>query len=163
MDDRTLRVLEYAKILEMLAEHCSFSLSKEFARSLRPRTNRQFVRGLLSETTEAVAFLHSAGEPPFGAVTDVRDAAARAGIGSQLIGADLWAICETLRSGSRGSGPYWRPKGLPVLKGLASLTDLIGLRSTREIDRRRKVLDGASSTLASIRRDITVTGNRMRP
>jgi DNA mismatch repair protein MutS2 len=166
MDDRTLRVLEYAKILEMLAEHCSFSLSKEFARSLRPRTNRQFVRGLLSETTEAVAFLHSAGEPPFGAVTDVRDAAARAGIGSQLTGADLWAICETLRSGSRYKRAILEASGdYPILKGLAaSLTDLIGLRTLleRSIGEEGEVLDGASSTLASIRRDITVTGNRIR-
>jgi len=166
MDDRTLRVLEYEKILEMLAEHCSFSLSKEFARSLRPRTNPQFVRGLLSETTEALSFLHSAGEPPFGAVTDVRDAASRAKIGSQLSGEDLWAICETLRSGSRYKRAVLEASGHhPILKGLAAgLADLNSLRALleRSIGEEGEVLDGASSTLASIRRDITVTGNRIR-
>ena len=36
MDDKTLRILEFFKILERLANFCSFSASVEKAHALRP-------------------------------------------------------------------------------------------------------------------------------
>lgn len=166
MDERTLRVLEYARVLDMLAEQCSFSLSKELARSLRPKINLQFVRGLLSETTEAAEFLDCSGEPPFGAVSDVRESVSRARVGGQLSGSELLAIADTLRSGSRykrailDSGGEYR-----ILQGIAArLVDLPDLRVTLEksVGEDGEVLDSASPRLASIRRDISATSNRVR-
>lgn len=166
MDDRTLRVLEYEKILEMLAGLCSFSLSKDLARSLRPKTNPYFVKGLLSETTEALEFLRREGEPPFGAITDVRTSVARARVGGQLTGPELFAISDVLRCGSRYKHAILEAKGdYPILKNLAaSLADLTDLRITLEksIGEDGQVLDSASQRLAAIRRNIAATNSAVR-
>jgi DNA mismatch repair protein MutS2 len=166
MDERTLRVLEYSKVLEMLAEHCSFSLSKDLARSLWPKMNKQFVQGLLSETTEARDFLRYSGEPPFGAVTDVRGAVARARVGGTLSGAELLAISDTLRSGSRYKRAILDCSGdYRIIKGIASgLVDLSSLRSIldKSIGEDGEVLDSASPSLAAVRKSIAVTSNRIR-
>ncbi len=166
MDEKTLRVLEYQRVLEMLADHCSFSFSKQLARSLRPKTSLQFVKGLLSETTEAAEFLNRSGEPPFGAVTDVRAAVSRARIGGSLSGAELLAISDTLRCGARYKRAILEAKDdYPILESIASsVADLADLRATLEksIGEDGDVLDTASPRLASIRKDISVISNRVR-
>ena len=53
MDNKTLNVLEYHKILERLSNFCDFSASKELSRALRPTVNFDEATRLLAETTEA--------------------------------------------------------------------------------------------------------------
>ena len=55
MDERTLRVLEYPKIKQMLTERCASSLGKARAEALTPSTSLRRARAALSETSEAAA------------------------------------------------------------------------------------------------------------
>ena len=46
--------LEFDKIMAMLAEECSFSMTKEMAFEIKPKKNIEKVKLTLAETTEAV-------------------------------------------------------------------------------------------------------------
>ena len=53
MDEKTLRTLEYPKILDRLTEYCAFSASVDKARKLKPLVKLHEARGRLAETSEA--------------------------------------------------------------------------------------------------------------
>ena len=53
MNPRALRVLEYPKILERLAQHCAFSGGAELAESLLPSDDLVTVQEWLLQTGEA--------------------------------------------------------------------------------------------------------------
>ena len=57
MNERTLRVLEYNKILEMLADQAVSRAAKRLAAELKPSDSVYDVREMLSETSEAVSVI----------------------------------------------------------------------------------------------------------
>ena len=57
MDEKTLTLLEFPKVLERLAGYTAFAASAELARSLRPTTDIEDARLRLAETSEAVSLL----------------------------------------------------------------------------------------------------------
>ncbi len=82
MDEKTLIMLEYPKILARLAEFCDFSASKELAEKLRPTNDFETAQRLLTETSEA-RFLLSTRDLTIGGSHDIRpsvDLAARGGV-----------------------------------------------------------------------------------
>ena len=82
MDEKTLHVLEYNKILDRLSGYCDFSASKELAQAIQPTAHLDEARRLLSETTEA-RFLLSTRDLSIGGSHDIRhsaDLAARGGV-----------------------------------------------------------------------------------
>jgi len=82
MDEKTLTMLEYPKILARLAEFCDFSASKELAEKLRPTADFETAQRLLAETSEA-RFLLSTRDLTIGGSHDIRpsvDLAARGGV-----------------------------------------------------------------------------------
>ncbi|HBN28812.1 MAG TPA: hypothetical protein DD421_07215, partial [Clostridiaceae bacterium] len=54
MNERTLRVLEYDKIKNMLMENAESSLGKELCSNLKPSTSEYEVKDSLKETQEAI-------------------------------------------------------------------------------------------------------------
>ena len=82
MDEKTLHVLEYDKILDRLSGYCDFSASKELAQAIQPTAHLDEARRLLAETTEA-RFLFSTRDLTIGGSHDIRpsaDLAARGGV-----------------------------------------------------------------------------------
>ncbi len=82
MDEKTLTMLEYPKILARLAEFCGFSASKELAEKLRPTADFETAQRLLAETSEA-RFLLSTRDLTIGGSHDIRPSvnlAARGGV-----------------------------------------------------------------------------------
>ncbi|MCS7038762.1 MAG: hypothetical protein NZP34_04095, partial [Caldilineales bacterium] len=57
MNDHTLRVLEFDKILTRLAAYCSFAMSKELALAWRPTAQLAEARLWQQETEEARGLL----------------------------------------------------------------------------------------------------------
>ena len=83
MNPRTFQVLEYHKILEKVAGHCSFSGGSDLALSLLPSDDLVTVQQRLQLTHEAYRLLDQKTDISFGGVRDVRpevDRAERRGI-----------------------------------------------------------------------------------
>ncbi|MEN6345430.1 MAG: endonuclease MutS2 [Armatimonadia bacterium] len=97
MDERTLRVLEYEKVKQRLAEQAASSLGKNLALSLSPSARVKTVRAALAETAEARRLLERYGTPPFGGLTDAGPLVARARAGGRLEPDELLRIGDFLR------------------------------------------------------------------
>ena len=74
MDEKTLHLLEYPKILEQVAKYCAFSASAEKARLLRPATDIVEAKRLMAETSEAARLLSVNVDLSIGGARDVRSA-----------------------------------------------------------------------------------------
>lgn len=101
MDAHTLRVLEFARVLEKLAAHTSNSMGREAALALTPSTYPEIVRRRLQETREARHLLGMDSGMPLGGIHDVRQAVGRAAIGAQLVSRELLDIAATAGSARR--------------------------------------------------------------
>ncbi|NMA67137.1 MAG: endonuclease MutS2, partial [Clostridiaceae bacterium] len=97
MNDRTLRVLEFDKILNKLQERTASSLGRIFIEELRPVSDFSEVETRLKETTDAVAYLWRKGSAPFGGIHDISSSLKRVEIGSVLSISELLKVGDTLR------------------------------------------------------------------
>jgi DNA mismatch repair protein MutS2 len=156
MDERTLRILEFAKIRERLASRTVTRAGRELAEGLQPSGDVETVRAALAETVEADALTRD-GEVPLRGTHDVRDMLQRASIGSVLDPEELLGLRDTLTAIRRCKGHVQaRRDRVPVLADLAltmatfePLEDAI--RQVIAAD--GSVPDGASRELARIRRE----------
>ncbi len=96
MNPRTLRVLEFSKILERLTEFCAFSGGTEMARSLLPSDDLFTVQEWLAQTHEAYQLLGQKDDVSFGGVHDLRPMLDRAERRAMLLPPDLLEIKHTL-------------------------------------------------------------------
>jgi DNA mismatch repair protein MutS2 len=97
MDSKTLRVLEYTKILDRLAANCGFSASAALARALEPTTSYELALTRQQETKEARHLL-SVQDVGIGGAHDVREKVELARRGGVLETVDLLNIKYTLIS-----------------------------------------------------------------
>lgn len=72
MNDHTLRILEFDKILDRLGRFCSFEISGEMVRGWRPTTDLGEARLWQQETEEARSLLGQQPELHLGGVHDLR-------------------------------------------------------------------------------------------
>lgn len=71
MNSRTIKLLEYNRILEMLAEQAGSELTKERISKLEPMTHLHAIQDAQTETTEAVSVILYKGNIPVGAFPDL--------------------------------------------------------------------------------------------
>ncbi|MEA3408080.1 MAG: hypothetical protein U9R48_08380 [Chloroflexota bacterium] len=165
MDEHYLSILEYYKITAQLADHTSFSASRERALALRPSAKEAVVRRRLQETTEAKALLSERSDITIGGAHDVRPAAEHAALDAVLQPEDLLDIHSTLVSGRRLRKLLLRLEDeYPLLAGIATrITPLshISEEIERCLDEEGHVLDSASPELARIRRESAVARERL--
>ncbi len=165
MDEKTLQILEYPKVLEKLASYCAFSASKEKARSLHPTTDLEDARRLQAETREAVAFLSTRPDLTIGGARDVRAAVDLAAHGGVLTPAELIDIKYTLVAARTLSRTFEKMEAqFPHLfQIVAQLPPPSGLVDaiTRTLSERGDILDSASDKLGAIRREMRVAHERL--
>jgi DNA mismatch repair protein MutS2 len=184
MDSKSLRVLEYDKILERLAGFCDFSASTELARALQPTSNFDEAQRLLAETTEARLLL-SAHDLGIGGSHDIRPAVDLAARGGVLDPQQLLDIKSTLiacrelkkyfeksrdRAGRLAaatmtqevSRPYTcdYPRLAQIATGLPETYGIVDM-VTRVLSERGEVLDSASVRLDSIRHEMKIAHDRL--
>ncbi len=97
MEEKALRILEFDKICDRLAEQAVLSLTQEDCKNLRPETDIEKVRVLLSETDEAVALLLRRSNPPLSSLKDVSASMKRTEVGATLSMKELRNIAHLLR------------------------------------------------------------------
>ena len=165
MDDKTLQILEYPKILERVADYASFSPTAEKAKLLRPTSDLREAARRLAETTEAIELLISHPDLTIGGARDVRqqtDLASHAGL---LTPVDLLDIKSTLIAGRNLMRTFERLEDLyPRLAEIVAQIPLpVGLIDgiSRAISDRGEILDSASPKLAVIRKDLRVVHDRL--
>jgi DNA mismatch repair protein MutS2 len=155
VDSKSLEMLEFHRIREILAGFTSFSTSRELALNLEPLVNYDQVSLLLRQSAEARRLL--AEEPDFsiGGVHDIREAARMAALGKILEPLTLVEVQQTLtatrqlrRSLNRQS------KGFPRLWDIASgITEMPQLEKdiSNCLTPAAELLDSASPKLSTIR------------
>lgn len=161
MNPRSLRVLELPKIINMLAELVSCSLTRELVNALEPSGHFEEVRGRLAETDEASGLIMRHSSPPFGPVHDLKPHAKISTIGSFLSPGQLMEVSDTLRTARNVRQFILKNAGegseMPVLRGLAeTLVPVKALEDTinNAILGENLVSDNASHELRKIRREI---------
>lgn len=97
MNEKTLRILEFDKILNKLEDFATSKLGREHIRKLTPSADFSVVRDRLKETTDGVSFILKLGLPNLGGLKDIRGALKRLNVQGILNCKELLDIAETLR------------------------------------------------------------------
>ena len=165
MDDHTLRVLEFEKVLGLLADEAAFSVGRELCLAIRPATDFETVSVLQWETAEMRQLDHMGIDVPFAGAKDIRGAVQAASIGQLLEPSDLVDSAQTLHTAFRARQALERLRDrVPRLARIAeAISDFRVF--TDEVDRsitpRGEVADSASDTLATTRRELRQAQDRL--
>lgn len=159
ISQKTLRVLEFDKVLQLVQEQASFSAGKEAAISLQPVTEPRAVRARLDQTSEARKLLEAKPATHLGGAHDVRPAIRRAEVGAILSPAELMEIGSTLGAAHRIRAAVLSDDiEVPWLRRQADRMvedrDLVA-QLEQTFSERGDVLDSASPALRRIRSDIS--------
>ncbi|HHW30101.1 MAG TPA: endonuclease MutS2 [Clostridiaceae bacterium] len=98
MHERTLKVLEFDKIIRILANMTTSVLGREIAEQLLPETDQHRIKEMLDETDDAVSYILRKGNPPLGGIHDIRSSLKRLELGGVLNPGELLGIGDTLRA-----------------------------------------------------------------
>jgi DNA mismatch repair protein MutS2 len=165
MEQKTLSVLEFPRVLEALASHTSFSISHERAMQILPTTDLQLALTWQKETSEARRLLDVNSEVNLGGVVDIRVQLELCARGGVLIPTELLDVKNTLiaartllRSLGNLEGSY------PALSAVVmdppqpyGIIDTI----SRCISDHGDILDSASDKLAEVRREVKTAHGRL--
>jgi DNA mismatch repair protein MutS2 len=155
MDDKSLEMLEFPKIREILAEYTSFTASRELVMNLKPLQDYQRISLLLQQTAEARSLLALDKGFSIGSAHDIRDKARLAALEGILDPLSLLEIQQTLAA-LHDLRRYLKsiaadfPLLWSIAEGIAELHQ-IEKDITSCIDPAGEVLDSASPELAGIR------------
>lgn len=160
MNQKALKVLEYDKIIQLLAEQATSDAGKKRCLELIPMTDKQLITDAQAQTADALSRIYRKGNISFGGLKDPGFQMKRLEIGGCLNAAELLSIC-TLLEITRRAKAYSRENrddlpadSLDVLfAGLEPLTPLLE-EIRRCILAEDEISDDASPALHSVRRTI---------
>ncbi len=165
-DERTLRVLEYPRIVAALAEGTVTAMGRERALRLLPARDVDAVRTALQETTEAAALTADPGGVPVRGARDIEPSLGRAAADGMLEPQELLEVAQTLAVAREAHGfLHARREQAPRLAIIgARLTPLPDLEAaiTRALDEQGRVRDDASPQLRRIRDETRDVERRLR-
>ncbi len=163
-DSGTLRALEFAAIVELLAALTAFAPSRELAEATIPLADQVHVGLLHDQTDEATRLLSEQSQTTIGGARDVRQPLERARRGGRLTPSDLLEIAETLRATSLFAARLsdWRGTHLASLRDELDDAPQLRVRIERTVDESGEILDSASGELAAIRKRLRTAQDRVR-
>lgn len=165
MDERSLRVLEFHKIVDKLKEQAACELGRQAAARTSPTNNLETARRRQQETSEARLIIQTEGKIPLTGVRDIRVLIEKAKLESMLQPTDLLEVSQTLGSARRLRSFLVKLSDHYPL--ISSVGKRIGVFENIEQDVARciansgEVLDAASAALASTRKSIKSTHSRL--
>ena len=169
MNEKSLRVLEFNKIIDKLKTKASSSLGLKHIENLKPSNDFDEVKNTLLETSEAQAILIKRGLVSMDGIHDIEDKAKRAHVGATLDPGALLKIADCLRvarSLKRNlEGSEEEDFNYPIIQALTN-----ALYTFRDIEDRiytsivgeSEISDNASTTLKTIRRRIVQKNQSIR-
>ncbi len=158
MDYKSLEMLEFYRIREILSGFTSFALSRELALNLQPLSDYEQVSLLLRQSAEARNLLCLEPEFSIGEVTDIQQAARMATRGKLLTPQALVEIERTLASVRKLRQSLIKlPDELPLMCNIAS-----GIVELHQLEKdirsclmpTGELLDSASPRLATLRQQL---------
>lgn len=169
MQEKSLRVLEFYKIREMLTERAASELGKARCAALTPESDFAQIQRMQQETEEAATLIARTGVQPIGAFDDVEAQINRARVGGVLSPRELLMcarLMQTARSVRRAlvnekEEESATPHIVTLARALLPMRDLedeiFGAILSEE-----EIADSASPALAAIRRKIRSANERIR-
>ena len=170
MENRVLKTLEFDKIRDMAATHCTSFAGRSYMEELVPVSDFDEVVKLLEETDEGLSILRVRGNVPMGGISDIRPHAKRAQMGGMLSAFELMETANTIRA-SRNLRQFieaivadedieiphfiTKKEAIPVLTGLEHEINAC-------IDDNAHVVDSASGSLRTIRQGLRIQEGRVR-
>lgn len=166
MEKRVLKTLEYDKILAMLKERASCCISRELVNTMEPSGDFDTVERELKLTAEAETLFYKTGRSPVDDFPDMRHCLERMHAALFLSTGELLGIASCLKAARIAKDILAKEVGEEsYLYNLAGL--LITHRSAEEeinrcIINEDEIFDGASPTLARIRRAMRLANEKVR-
>lgn len=166
MKAKTLKTLEYNKILDLLVQQASSSMAKEELRYLQPMTSVAEIKDALAETTQAQTVILKKGSAPLGQIYDISAAMTFARKGGVLTMGQLLQILYNLKIAANVT--TFLKSDLPPLPAIDAIREVIVTcpRLAENIDRciisEDEMADNASPALKDIRRSITRQNDAIR-
>ena len=160
MNKKTLRVLEYHKIIEQLTSHAFSAPAKERCAALAPMTDLHDIQQAQRETNDALNRIFQKGSLAFYGIHDIRPSIRRLEIESVLTAGELLALGSLLENANRIKA-YSRSERTDAEAANDSLTDLFSAISpltplANEIRRciisEEEMADDASPLLKQLRK-----------
>ncbi len=172
MNEKSLKILEFHKIISQLTEYAASQPGKAMCQNLAPSSDYEEILTWQAQTTDAVSRVRMKGTISFSGVKDIGDSLKRLEIGSSLNIIELLSISSLLtvaaRARSYGRHEPQEDDGAseefdslePMFRALEPLTPL-----NNEIKRcilsEDEVADDASPGLAHVRRSMKITSDRI--
>ncbi len=164
MNEHTLRVLEYDKILGIVGGYTSSEAGRRTVSAMLPAAELSPAVVRLRETSEFLGILQQGESPPLNGILDVAQAVAKLGAaGIMLTPAELLNTAMTLSVGRRVKQFFLRQDGKRAAPLLNAKADVIQpLKHIEDavfsaIDERAEVKDSASPDLRKIRKQLART------
>ena len=167
MNEKSLRILEYNKIIEMLSLKAHSKSGKLLCEDLKPIDNLNEVISSLQNTDDALKRLLRNGNVSFAGNKDIRQSLLRLKKGSSLNALELLLICDLLEASSRVKSylkkehPDDEDDSLDKYYGMLEPLTKHSLEIRRCIISEDEIADDASSELKSIRRHIKGTNDKI--
>lgn len=172
MNEKSLKILEFHKIISQLTEYAASQPGKAMCQNLAPSSDYEEILTWQAQTTDAVSRVRMKGTISFSGVKDIGDSLKRLEIGSSLNIIELLSISSLLTVAARARS-YGRHEPQeddgdseefdslePMFRSLEPLTPL-----NNEIKRcilsEDEVADDASPGLAHVRRSMKITSDRI--
>ena len=160
MNQKALKVLEYDKIIHLLADQATSDAGKKLCLDLKPMTDKQDIIQAQTQTSDALSRIYRKGNLTFGGLKDPGFQMKRLEIGGTLNAAELLAVCNLLEITKRAKS-YSRENrdDLPkdslddMFARLEPLTPLLE-EIRRCILAEDEISDDASPALHNVRRTI---------
>ena len=154
---RSLELLEFSRICEILSSHAQMPITREMALSLQPSYDPRTVASWQQETAEARLLLEQGPQPGLSIERDIRPLLERLAKGGLLIGEELLAVAGTLELIHQAKGVGMRLHAqTPLLRSLSrSIPDLRQLEQEvrRNISTSGEVADDATPYLWQLRHE----------
>ncbi|KMT22651.1 endonuclease MutS2 [Clostridium cylindrosporum] len=168
MNDKTLRILEFEKIIDMLKSKASSSIGKVTCESLMPSFKLYDVKERLEETREALDIVLQWGSLPFDGVRNIESSVKRAKLGFVLTPSELLDIAGLLRC-TKSLKTFFedgsKNESYPIT--FEMVDTLVYIKNLREkieeiVIGTDEVSDRASDLLFSLRRSIRDKNSRIK-
>ncbi|MCX6056344.1 MAG: endonuclease MutS2 [Chloroflexi bacterium] len=165
MDEKTIKTLEFPKVIDKLAAFAAFSVSADLTRSIKIATTLSEIHERQAKTTEARRLLSIKADVSVGGAHDLRPMADLARRGGVLAESDLLAISSTMISSRNLAKNFEKrikefPHLVEIVKRFPPPQGIIEAIS-RCVSDRGEVLDSASPKLNSIRGEIKTSHARL--
>ena len=175
MNLRTLRIIEYNKIVEMLTEYAASPMAKRKCQRIKPRKDIVMIEELQQETRDALMRLNKKGNLSFAGLKDIGASLMRLEMKGSLSSKELLDIASVLDT-TLAARQYDDSDPSSTSQGNAEeinadclhtrFAELVPLEHiSREIHRcivsENEIADDASTTLKNIRRNKKLTNDRL--